>query len=81
MKLEEPALDIQAIMDRCERVDLTSMLSSIIIIITSEYLVLEFYEELKTFAEYGTAFQRVIDAFQGENEVLVRVRGEDIDLE
>ncbi|KIJ24446.1 hypothetical protein M422DRAFT_274753 [Sphaerobolus stellatus SS14] len=42
--------------------------------------ITNFYEELKTFAEYGPAFQRVMDAYQGENEVLVRVRGEDVDI-
>lgn len=48
---------------------------------TFDNLHADFYEDLKTFAEYGTEFQRVIDGYQGDNEVLVLVRGDDDLLE
>lgn len=43
-------------------------------------LCIDFYEELKTFADYGTAFRRVVDSYEGDNEVLILVRGDDDDL-
>lgn len=42
--------------------------------------VLDFYEELKFFADYGPAFQRVMEGYRGDKEVLVRVKAEDVDL-
>ncbi|KAF8530083.1 putative polyketide synthase [Hysterangium stoloniferum] len=37
----------------------------------------DFYEDLGTFAEYGPSFQRVVDGYRGEDEVLVLVQGDD----
>ncbi|GJJ14254.1 putative PKS-like protein biosynthetic cluster [Clathrus columnatus] len=37
----------------------------------------DFYDGLKYFADYGPSFQRVIDAHEGDNEVLILIRGDD----
>jgi hypothetical protein len=87
LSLESPSneyqsLNLQDIFNRCKRIDLTStcFLPDRPLPVTTDSFT-DLYEELKTFAEYGPAFQRLVDGYQGENEVLVLVRGTDELLE
>ena len=40
----------------------------------------EFYEQLKSFAQYGETFRRVDQVFIGDREALVRIKGLDDSL-
>lgn len=43
--------------------------------------MLDLYTDLKSFAEYGPQFRRIVGAYQGKNEVLVLVNGANGTLE
>ena len=80
---EYESLKLEDVFARCTRMDLTGNDFFLTVRLRGHYrlLFIAFYEDLKSFAEYGPAFQRVVDGYQGENEVLVLVRGLDDVLE
>lgn len=75
-------LNLQELFARCKRIDITSAHIFFGFLYPGHiWFLSDFYEDIKSFAEYGPAFQRVVGAYQNNNEVLVLVDGSDTMLE
>ena len=75
-------LNLQELFARCKRIDITSAhIRFGFLDLGHEWFLPDFYEDIKSFAQYGPAFQRVTGAYQNDNEVLVLVDGSDAMLE
>ncbi|KAJ7675951.1 polyketide synthase [Mycena polygramma] len=72
-------LDLDAIRNRCQVLDIGGMVTLLAQSIDSLALA-GFYQQIAYFAQYGKAYQRVTGCYIADSEGLIRVRGSEEDL-